>query len=224
MKNNIQLKAYQLMLAFCLISINVFAQDKVQERIVKATTVVKNFGTMEESIPSQLMEKAEGIIVIPGLINGGFMVGGKRGRGMAMVKNDDGTWSDPVFVTLTGGSFGLQIGVQSVDLVMVFLNKSTLLNIGTGEFTLGGDVSVAAGPLGRSSTATTDTKLEAEVYSYSRSKGIFAGISLSGAQLDVDKIANAGFYKKEVSAADIFDDGISKNTNVLELKEAIGDL
>jgi lipid-binding SYLF domain-containing protein len=202
----------------------VFAQDKVQERIIKATTVVKNFGTMEESIPSQLMEKAEGIIVIPGLINGGFMVGGKRGRGMAMVKNDDGTWSDPVFVTLTGGSFGLQIGVQSVDLVMVFLNKSTLLNIGTGEFTLGGDVSVAAGPLGRSSTATTDTKLEAEVYSYSRSKGIFAGISLSGAQLDVDKIANAGFYKKEVSAADIFDDVTSKNTNVLELKEAIGDL
>jgi len=212
------------MLAVCLVSINVFAQDKVQERIIKATTVVKNFGTMEESIPSQLMEKAEGIIVIPGLINGGFMVGGKRGRGMAMVKNDDGTWSDPVFVTLTGGSFGLQIGVQSVDLVMVFLNKSTLLNIGTGEFTLGGDVSVAAGPLGRSSTATTDTKLEAEVYSYSRSKGIFAGISLSGAQLDVDKIANAGFYKKEVSAADIFDDATSKNTNVLELKEAIGDL
>jgi len=213
-----------LMLIVCLVSINAFAQDKVQERIVKATTVVKNFGTMEESIPSQLMEKAEGIIVIPGLINGGFMVGGKRGRGMAMVKNDDGTWSDPVFVTLTGGSFGLQIGVQSVDLVMVFLNKSTLLNIGTGEFTLGGDVSVAAGPLGRSSTATTDTKLEAEVYSYSRSKGIFAGISLSGAQLDVDKIANAGFYKKEVSAADIFDDGTSKNTNVSELKEAIGDL
>lgn len=213
-----------LMLTICLTSVNAFSQDKVQERIVKATLVVKNFGTMEESIPSQLMAKAEGIVIIPGLINAGFGVGGKRGRGVAMVKNEDGTWSNPVFVTLTGGSFGLQIGVQSVDLVMVFLNKNTLLNIGTGEFTLGGDISVAAGPLGRSSTATTDTKLEAEVYSYSRSKGIFAGISLSGAQLDVDKTANAGFYKKEISAADIFDSSTAKSSNVQSLKAAIGDL
>ncbi|MDB5013952.1 MAG: hypothetical protein JWQ25_2154 [Daejeonella sp.] len=224
MKTNPKIIAFIFMLAICLASITGFSQDKVQERVVKATSVIKNFGTMEESIPSQLMAKAEGIVIIPGLINAGFGVGGKRGRGLAMVKNEDGTWSNPVFVTLTGGSFGLQIGVQSVDLVMVFLNKNTLTNIGKGEFTLGGDISVAAGPLGRSSTATTDTKLEAEVYSYSRSKGIFAGISLSGAQLDVDKTANVGFYKKEVTAADIFESSSDKSANVQTLKKAIGDL
>ena len=213
-----------LMLTISLACMQAFSQDKVQERIVKATSVIKNFGTMEESIPSQLMEKAEGIVIIPGLINASFGVGGKRGKGLAMVKNEDGTWSNPVFITLTGGSFGLQIGVQSIDLVMVFLDKNTLTNIGKGEFTLGGDISVAAGPLGRSSTATTDTKLEAEVYSYSRSKGIFAGISLSGAQLDVDKISNASFYKKEVTAANIFKSSSAKSENVQSLKTAIDDL
>lgn len=224
MKTSNNIIAFIVMLTIILSSTQVFSQDKVQERVAKATTVIKNFGAMEESIPSQLMEKAEGIVIIPGLINAGFGIGGKRGRGLAMVKNEDGTWSNPVFVTLTGGSFGLQIGVQSVDLVMVFLNKNTLIEIGKGEFTLGGDISVAAGPLGRSSTATTDTKLEAEVYSYSRSKGIFAGISLSGAQLDVDKTSNAGFYKKEISASEIFESSSAKSANVQSLKAAISDL
>ena len=224
MKKIISPKALLYLFLLCLISLNSFSQDKVHDKITKATTVIKNFGTMEESIPSQLMEKAEGIIIIPGLINGGFVVGGKRGKGVAMVKNEDGSWSDPVFVTLTGGSFGFQIGVQSIDLVMVFLNNNTLVNIGTGDFTLGGDISVAAGPLGRSSSATTDTKFEAEVYSYSRSKGIFAGISLNGAQLDVDRASNISFYGKEVTATDIFDGSTNNSAGVKSLKQAIEDL
>src|SRR5213078_3571174 len=160
----------------------------------------------KEKIPQKLLEITQGIIVIPKLINAGFVVGGKRGRGIAVVKRQDGTWSDPVFVTLTGGSIGFQVGVQSIDLVLVFKNRETLEKIGKGSFTLGGDASITAGPVGRNSSASTDYKLEAEVYSYSRSKGLFAGISLSGSALDVDSKANENFYGKEVDASTIFSD------------------
>ena len=111
-----------------------------------------------------------------------------------MVKLADGNWSNPVFVTITGGSVGLQAGVQSVDLVLIFKSRETLEKIGNGSFTLGGDISATAGPVGRNSTASTDYKLEAEVYSYSRSKGLFAGISLSGAAIDIDSKGNKAFY------------------------------
>ncbi len=198
-----------------------FSQEKQQDKIVKATTVIKNFSGMKENIPAELMQKAEGIIIIPGLINAGLGIGGKRGKGLAMVKNEDGSWSNPAFVTLTGGSIGFQIGVQSIDLVMVFMHKSTLMNIGQGEFTLGGDISVAAGPVGRSSSATTNTELDAEVYSYSRSKGLFAGISLNGAQLDIDEDSNREFYADKSDAASIFGTSVSTDKNVKSLKSAI---
>ncbi|WP_026897525.1 lipid-binding SYLF domain-containing protein [Daejeonella oryzae] len=211
---------FSLVLATGLIS-PAFSQEKQDEKIVKATTVIKGFTDMKESIPAELMQRAEGIIIIPGLINAGFGIGGKRGKGLAMVKNEDGSWSNPAFVTLTGGSIGFQAGVQSIDLVMVFMNKSTLMNIGQGDFTLGGDISIAAGPVGRSSSANTDSKLEAEVYSYSRSKGLFAGISLNGAQLDIDKAANMEYYKKETTASAIFESSDNVDSNVKSLKSAI---
>jgi len=197
------------------------AQDKEQKKIEGATTVLSDFSKMKESIPSELLAVTQGIIIVPKLINAGFVVGGKRGKGVAMIKKADGSWSDPVFVTLTGGSVGAQIGVQAVDLVLVFRHSKSLLDIKKSSFTLGGDVSVAAGPVGRNSSASTDYKLEAEVYSYSRSKGLFAGISLSGASLDVDGAANSAFYGKTVSANTIFNENPSTSTSVITLKSTL---
>jgi lipid-binding SYLF domain-containing protein len=199
-------------------------QDKQNEKLQDATSVVRDFGKMKEKIPHELMEHTQGIIIIPKLINAGLVVGGKRGKGIAMVKNADGKWSNPVFVTLTGGSFGFQVGVQSIDLVLVFKNRETLHNIGKGSFTLGGDISVAAGPVGRNSTANTDYKLEAEVYSYSRSRGLFAGISLNGASLAVDKKGNTAFYDKEQSAREIFMLSKTSSAAALDLKAALSAL
>jgi lipid-binding SYLF domain-containing protein len=202
---------------------SVMAQEKEQEKIEDAVQVIQEFGKMEETtIPAQLMEITHGIVIIPKLINAGLVVGGKRGKGIALVKNKDGTWSNPVFVTLTGGSIGFQAGVQAVDLVLIFKRSETLMNIGKGSFTLGGDISVAAGPLGRSSSANTDYKLDAEVFSYSRSRGLFAGISLNGAGLEVDSSANAKFYGQTASAKALFSGVPKKDSSIIkELKEAL---
>lgn len=214
-----------LLLSVILFATNIQAQDKQQQKLDASIKVVQEFGKLRESIPKQLMQKTEGIIIIPGLINAGFMVGGKRGKGIAMVKNENGTWSNPVFLTLTGGSLGFQAGIQSVDLVLVFLNKNSLLDISKSSFTLGGDISVAAGPVGRNSSAGTDYKMESEVYSYSRSKGLFAGISLSGSSLDIDQKANDSFYGGEDDAAALFaNKKASAVPSVKTLKQTLNNL
>jgi lipid-binding SYLF domain-containing protein len=217
----IKLKITALTCATLLITSGAFAQDKEGKRIDAAAVSLSDFGKMKESIPTELLAVTQGIIVVPKLINAGFVVGGKRGRGIAMVKKADGSWSNPVFVTITGGSFGLQIGVQSVELVLVFKHSSSLTDIKKSSFTLGGDLSVAAGPVGRSSSANTDYKLDAEVYSYSRSKGLFAGLSLNGASLDIDAAANKAFYGKEISANTIFTAENSTDVKVKELKATL---
>ena len=205
---------------------NETAQDsKEAENISSSIDVLNEFTTMKGNIPAELLKITQGIIIIPAMKNAGFVVGAKRGKGIAVVKNQDGTWSNPIFVTLTGGSFGLQVGVQSVDLVLIFKKRSTLENIGKGSFTLGGDISATAGPVGRSSSASTDYKMEAEVYSYSRSKGLFAGLSISGSSIDVDENANDRFYGEEVSAKEILDNEIEDNTSdTLPLKQALNSL
>jgi lipid-binding SYLF domain-containing protein len=197
------------------------SQSKEEEKIDASAKVLKDFSQMKESIPQELLKVTQGIIVVPKLINAGFVIGGKRGKGIAMVKLDDGTWSNPVFVTITGGSVGFQAGIQAVDLVLIFKNRETLQNIGKGSFTLGGDISVAAGPVGRSSTARTDYKLEAEVYSYSRSKGLFAGISLGGSAISVDEDANKDFYGNDQDAKAIFAETESTSTSVQNLKDVL---
>lgn len=189
------------------------AQEKQDEKLQKSVEVLREFAGMKENIPAELMQRAEGIVVIPNLIKAGLGIGGQRGKGVAMVKKADGSWSDPVFVKLTGGSIGFQAGVQAVDLVMVFTNKSTLANLGNGEFTLGGSAGVAAGPVGRSSSASTDLKLDAEIYSYSRSKGLFAGLTLNGSRLSPDEDANKAFYKTGHAPSAIFEKQTSVDTN-----------
>jgi len=201
---------------FCGIFTPAKAQNKQEDKIVAATEVLQDFSKMKESIPAELLKVTQGIIIVPKLINAGFVIAGKRGKGLAMVKLEDGTWSNPVFVTLTGGSVGFQAGVQSVDLVLIFKSRETLQNIGNGSFTLGGDISVTAGPIGRNSTASTDYKLEAEVYSYSRSKGLFAGISIAGSAIEVDAKANESFYGKEEDAATLFSNSTMDNSASVE--------
>jgi len=166
----------------------------------------------------------EGVVVIPKLINAGFGIGGKRGKGVGLVKLANGKWSNPVFITLTGGSIGFQIGVQSVDLVLVFKNKGVLTKVKNGDFTIGGDVSATAGPVGRNSSASTDHELEAEIYSYSRSKGLFAGISINGSNLSIDKSSNANFYGEGVTSQTIFDTGTSTDEAVNKLKATLSSL
>lgn len=205
-----------------LLTTSANAQEKQEEKISAATQVLQDFGKMKESIPAELLKVTEGIIVVPKLINAGFVLAGKRGKGIAMVKLEDGTWSNPVFVTITGGSVGFQAGVQSVDLVLIFKSRETLQDIGKGSFTLGGDISVTAGPVGRNSTASTDYKLEAEVYSYSRSKGLFAGISLAGSAISIDAKANESFYGNDDDAKILFSNStLNSSAPVVKLKSTL---
>lgn len=198
-----------------------FAQDKEDAKIDKSIEVLKDFNNMKEGIPHELLQMSQGIIIIPRMINAGFVLAGKRGKGIAMIKKEDGTWSNPLFVILTGGSVGFQAGIQSVDLVLIFKHRETLENIGDGTFTLGGDISATAGPVGRNSTATTDYKFEAEVYSYSKSKGLFAGISLTGSAITVDESGNLNYYGEDVSASDIFNGEEHPAGNITALKQEL---
>ncbi len=148
----------------------------------------------EKGMPAWLLSKAEGLAVIPGVVKAAYVVGGEYGKGIIMVRNADGGWSDPAFLKLAGGSVGWQIGVQKSDIVLVFKSRQSVHNITKGKFTLGANASIAAGPIGRTAQASTDAELKAEIYSYSRSKGLFAGLSLSGASLSMDNDADVAFY------------------------------
>lgn len=188
---------FALSLLFCTPG---FTQDKELDRLDDVYQVLKDLQELpndsEEGIPYALLEKAEAVVIIPKLKKGGLVVGGKFGRGIAMVKSKEGQWSDPTFLKITGGSLGFQVGYTSSDLFLIFKHAKTLrrLTTGKGKFTLGGDVAVAAGPHGRTASANTDLDFQAEIYSYSKSRGIFAGVSLDGSELKIDDKANYSFY------------------------------
>ena len=148
-----------------------------------------------QSIPGSLLAKAEGIAIIPGMLKGGFIVGVRYGRGVIVTRDEAGRWKPPMFVQITGASVGWQAGVQGTDLVLVFRTKSSLQNLMRGKFTIGVHASAAAGPVGREAEAATDATLKAEIYSYSRSRGLFAGVALDGAVLSVDQSATNAYYQ-----------------------------
>ena len=179
---------------------NLQAQEKEIDKLENAVEVLEDLQNLpiddEQEIPSELLKMAEAVVIVPKLKKGGLVIGGKFGKGIAFIKNEDGSWSDPAFIKLAGGSLGFQIGYTSSDLFLIFKDRKTLkrLTTGKGKFTLGGDVAVAAGPKGRSASANTDLDFEAEIYSYSRSRGIFAGVSLDGSELKIDDNANDNFY------------------------------
>jgi lipid-binding SYLF domain-containing protein len=157
-----------------------------------------------------LLERAYGIVVVPRVVKVALSFGGRGGRGVMAVRNPDGSWSNPVFVTLGGGSFGFQFGVQSTDVVLVLMSRRSVEGIAGGKVTLGADASVAAGPLGRSSAAATDPTASAQVLSYSRSSGLFAGLALDGTWIVIDNAANETAYGiSDVLASQILEGKVS---------------
>jgi lipid-binding SYLF domain-containing protein len=148
-----------------------------------------------KSIPAALLARAEGIAILPDMIKGGFIVGARHGRGVVVTRDEAGRWKPPVFVQITGASIGWQVGIQGTDLVLVFLTKNSLKHLTSGKFTIGANASAAAGPVGRDIEAATDARLKAEILSYSRSHGLFAGIALDGAVLSVDQAATNAYYQ-----------------------------
>ena len=147
-----------------------------------------------KGIPRSLLSEAQGLVIVPGMIRGGFIVGLKHGRGIAVARDANGAWTNPVFITITGGNIGLQAGLQSTDLILVFRNRTRIEELMRGRFTIGANAGAAAGPIGRSTSAATDAQLRAEILSYSRSRGLFAGISIDGAVIQPDSRATAAFY------------------------------
>jgi lipid-binding SYLF domain-containing protein len=161
----------------------------------------------EKGLPPALLKDAYGVAVLPGLLKAGFVVGGRYGNGVLSVR-EGGRWSNPSLITLMGGSVGWQIGAESTDVILVFKTRKSINAISQGKFTLGAQASVAAGPVGRSAEAATDVQLQAEIYSYSRSRGLFAGVALDGAALQIDDDANAQFYGSPgITSAAIFESG-----------------
>jgi lipid-binding SYLF domain-containing protein len=175
-----------------------------RERAMKAADVLTEVMDISETgIPTQLMERAEAVAVIPHVVKGAFGIGGEYGKGLVSERRADGKWSTPAFIKIGGGNFGLQLGVESTDLVLVFTNRNGFQGLLDGKVKLGADVGVAAGPVGRTAQVATDVMLKSPVFAYSRSKGLFAGIALDGSVVSIDEAADHRVYGKDLTAQDI---------------------
>jgi lipid-binding SYLF domain-containing protein len=180
------------------------AGAREEAKLIEASGVLEELQSQRDTyIPDRLLSRAYGIAVIPNVIKVAAVVGGRRGTGALVVRDANGRFSDPIMVSITGGNVGWQIGVQSTDIVLVFTTRKSIEGIADGKLTLGGDASVAAGPLGRAASAATDQNFTAEVYSYSRNRGLFAGVSLDGSIIAIDSKANSKLYGKTAPASDI---------------------
>ena len=189
-----------------MLSFGAQALTGTEKRADGAVTVLKEMMAIpESSIPEKLMAEAYAIAVVPDVGEAGFVFGGRFGKGLISIRGKDGAWSNPNFIKLTGGSVGFQAGIQSSDVILVFTKPEGVDSIIKGKFTLGADASIAAGPVGRSAQASTDEKFEAEIFSYARSKGLFAGVSLDGTAITIDRKANTEMYGDMQSPASIFD-------------------
>jgi len=182
-------------LALAFGSAGAHASSTTDKRLEESRRVFDSFSNLsEQAIPTWLLERAYGVVVVPRVIKGALIIGGRGGKGVMAVRNTDGTWSNPVFVTLAGANVGFQWGVQSTDLVLVLMSRKSVEGIAGGKVTLGADASVAAGPVGRSAAAATDATLKAQVLAYARNEGIFAGVSIDGSVIAIDDKANAAAY------------------------------
>ncbi|MDK2848464.1 MAG: hypothetical protein PWP34_1817 [Desulfuromonadales bacterium] len=195
------------LLATAVLILSVPAHASELETTVKQATAVldKIMEIPESAIPPSLLSNAYGIAIIPGVVKGAFIIGGRYGEGVLLIRNRGGGWSNPSFLSIGGGSFGWQIGGQSTDVILVFKSQRSVDDIKKGKFTLGADAAVAAGPVGRRVEGATDVMLKAEILSYSRSRGFFAGVSLEGSVLNILWEDNAAYYgRPNVTADDIF--------------------
>ncbi|MDE1961117.1 MAG: lipid-binding SYLF domain-containing protein [Xanthomonadaceae bacterium] len=178
-------------------------------RANNAVRVLKEIMQAPDSrIPGHLLRDAYAVAVIPDVIKAGLIIGGRHGLGLLSVKTPNDVWSNPTFIGMSGGSIGFQAGVQSTDVILIFRTQRGVDSIVHGKFTLGADASVAAGPVGRSADAATDAQLRAEIYSYSRSRGLFAGVALDGSVLSIDNTANQAVYGVGITARRIFAGGL----------------
>jgi len=207
MKTNLQHYVWALALAGSM-STAAFAADreaKVDDRLdASADALADMMRAADNGIPQDLIDKARCVIVIPGMKKAGFVFGAAYGRGFAVCRKPGGTgWSAPAAMRSEGGSFGFQIGLSDTDVVLLVMNDGGMKHLLSSKFTLGGDASIAAGPIGRSATAQTDAELQAEMLSYSRSHGLFAGVSLSGATLRPDGDANKELYGHDATNREI---------------------
>ena len=202
----------------------VVAGPEVQTVVAARQTLDQFFSLQIEAIPPSMLQSAAGVAIFPNMVKGGFILGVNYGKGVLHVRNQDQSWSPPVMVAMGGGSIGFQAGVQAADIVLVFKTPQSLTNIlGGQKVTLGADASVAVGPVGRQANAATDARLGAEIYSYARSRGLFLGVSLGGADLSVDHNADGALYGRYgVSPADVFNsNGI---TICPEVQQLVADL
>jgi lipid-binding SYLF domain-containing protein len=200
-----------LAMLFAVAAITIDAQSAEDEikRITNAAIVLDEImGAADKAVPRSVMEKAEGIAVFPSLIKAGIGIGGQRGHGVLSVRNKNGGWSNPAFLTITGGSIGAQFGVQAIDLVLVINNQRGLEQLVKNQFKIGADAAVAAGPVGREASAATDIQMRAQILSYSRSRGLFAGVTLNGSTIRQDRDANERFYGTAYRTGQIVFDGL----------------
>jgi lipid-binding SYLF domain-containing protein len=197
------------LVTLAVIAVPAFGQDKEQDRVENAGKVVKEIMDIPDDIPQSVIDKADCVVVLPSVVKFAIGIGGSYGRGVMTCRSGRhfrGPWGAPSMMALEGGSFGLQLGGQATDFVLLLMSPRSAENILTSKVKIGGDASAAAGPVGRTASAETDVTLRAEILSYSRARGLFAGISLAGSTLRPDNDANKKLYEKEVSAkAIVFD-------------------
>jgi lipid-binding SYLF domain-containing protein len=194
--------------------------DTPERLTAAAETLAALTAAPDKDIPVSLLNKAKCLVVVPSLKSGAFIVGGDYGRGFASCRTASG-WSAPAAVKVEGGSFGFQIGGKETEVVMLVMNDKGMARLLTNKFTLGGDASIAAGPVGRSATAKTDAALTAEILSYSRARGVFAGVSLAGATLREDDSANKDMYGKESKNAEVLKGGVKSPASAAAFMAAL---
>lgn len=180
------------------------AQNREEETVLAAMQVLnETMATPGNKIPQSMLADAAGVAIIPNVLKGSFVVGARHGRGLLFVREPNGVWHAPVFMTLTGGNIGWQIGVQSSDIILVFKTQRSVQGILNGKLTLGADAAAAAGPVGRQTAVGTDGRLQAEIYTYSRSRGLFAGVSIDGSALQIDQMATGQYYRAAAPGAPV---------------------
>jgi len=221
-------KRFLILLLLSLVGLASFgwaasAREDAVERLQKAADVLKEImGTPDKGIPEEVLDNAKCILVVPNLVKGGFIVGGKHGRGVGSCRTKTG-WSAPAFVSVGGGSWGLQIGVEGVDLVMLVMNDKGFQHLLSSKFQLTGEGSVAAGPVGRHASAGTDWKMNTEMLTYSRSKGVFAGLTLEGAVVQQDDDSTRAIYGKNMNFRNILSGKVSTPESAAAFIKAVSD-
>jgi len=197
-------------------------EDSIERLQLSSDTLQAMINSPDKGIPEEVLNNAKCIVVVPHLVKGGFVIGGEHGRGVATCRTKEG-WSAPAFVSIGGGSWGLQIGVEGVDLVMLVMNDHGLQHLLSSKFQVGADASASAGPIGRHASAGTDWKMDSEILTYSRSKGVFAGISLDGAMVQQDEDSTRAIYGRGHSFHAVLSGEVPAPSSTLKFLKAISE-